>query len=217
MTLLELSADDVLNTTRAVRKRLDYGRPVDDAVIRECVATAMQAPSGSNVMTMQFVVVRDETKKRAIGTIYRECFEVYRTLPIYAGAVAKDSAAEQAQQQRVVDSANHLAEHMGEAPALVIGCTLGRADNLPAVSAAAMLGNILPGMWSFMLAARARGLGTAWTTLSLMREQDVADVVGIPYESVQQACLTPLAYTVGTDFKRALRPDPDTIIHWDTW
>ena len=78
-------------------------------------------------------------------------------------------------------------------------------------------GNILPGMWSFMLAARARGLGTAWTTISLMMEKEVADIVGIPFDEMQQACLTPLAYTIGTDFKRALRPDPDTIIHWDTW
>ena len=68
-----------------------------------------------------------------------------------------------------------------------------------------------------MLAARARGLGTAWTTLSLMREQEVAEIVGIPFGEVQQACLTPIAYTMGTDFKQAMRPDPDTIIHWDTW
>ena len=217
MTLLDLSADDVLTTTRAVRKRLDFSRPVEDDVIRECVATAMQGPSGSNVMTMQFVVVKDDDKKRAIGQIYRECFDVYRTMPFYAGAVAKDTPEEQAQQDRVADSANYLADHMGEAPALVLGCTLGRADNVPAMASAAMMGNVLPGMWSFMLAARARGLGTAWTTLSLMREREVADIVGIPFDSVQQACLSPLAYTIGTDFKRAMRPEPDTIIHWDTW
>ena len=83
--------------------------------------------------------------------------------------------------------------------------------------AASSMGNVLPGTWSFMLAARARGLGTAWTTIALMQEQAVADVVGIPFAEVQQACLTPLAYTIGTDFKPAMRPEPDTIIHWDTW
>lgn len=217
MTLLDMSADEVLTTTRAVRKRLDFTKPVEDDVIRECVASAMQAPSGSNVMTMQFVVVRDAEKKRAIGKIYGECFDVYRTQPFYAGAVAKETPADQAQQDRVVDSANHLAENMGEAPALVLGCTLGRVDNVPAMAAASTMGNILPGMWNFMLAARARGLGTAWTTLSLMREQEVAEIVGIPFGEVQQAVLSPLAYTVGTDFKRATRPDPDTVIHWDTW
>lgn len=217
MTLLDLSADDVLNTTRAVRKRLDFSRPVEDDVIRECVATAMQAPSGSNSMTMQFVVVKDAAKRQAIGDIYRQGFAIYRTLPMYAGAIVKDTDAEQAQQNRVTDSAEYLAEHMGDAPALVIGCTLGRVEGAPAMMSASVLGNILPGMWSFMLAARARGLGTAWTTIALMMEKEVADVVGIPFDEMQQACLTPLAYTIGTDFKRAMRPDPDSIIHWDTW
>jgi nitroreductase len=217
MTLLDLSADDVLNTTRAVRKRLDFSRPVDDELIRECVATAMQAPSGSNNMTMQFVVVKDADKRAAIGRIYAQCWEVYRSLPVFAGAIEKAGAAERAQQDRVVDSATYLSEHLAEAPAIVIGCTSGRVDGAPAMMAASSMGNILPGMWSFMLAARARGLGTAWTTISLMMEREVADVVGIPFDDVQQACVTPLAHTLGTDFKRALRPEPDTIIHWDTW
>jgi nitroreductase len=217
MTLLDLSADDVLNTTRAVRKRLDFSRPVDDDLIRECVATAMQAPSGSNNLTMRFVVVKDPDKRRAIGDLYRECFDIYRQMPFYAGALKKESTEEQAQQDRVVDSAGYLAEHMGDAPVLVIGVTSGRAENVPAMAAASMMGNILPGMWSFMLAARARGLGTAWTTVGLFKEREIAEVVGLPFDEVQQACLTPLAHTIGTDFKRALRPDPDTIIHWDTW
>jgi len=217
MTLLDLSADDVLNTTRAVRKRLDFSRPVEDDVIRECVATAMQAPSGSNMMTMQFVVVKDPAKRQAIGEVYKQCWAIYSSMPQFAGAIKKDSEPEQAQQDRVTDSATYLSEHMAEAPALVLGCTAGRVDGAPAMMSASVMGNILPGMWSFMLAARARGLGTAWTTISLMMEKEVADIVGIPFDEIQQACLTPLAYTVGTDFKRAMRPDPDTIIHWDTW
>jgi nitroreductase len=205
MTLLELSADDVLNTTRAVRKRLDFSRPVEDDVIRECVATAMQAPSGSNLMTMQFVVVKDPEKRHAIGEVYKQCWAIYRETPMFAGAIEKEGESERAQQDRVVDSATYLSEHMADAPANI------------GVMSASVMGNILPGMWSFMLAARARGLGTAWTTISLMMEKEVADIVGIPFDEIQQACLTPLAYTVGTDFKRAMRPDPDTIIHWDTW
>ena len=217
MTLLDLSVDDVLNTTRAVRKRLDFSRPVEDDVIRECVATAMQAPSGSNLMTMQFVVVKDAEKRQAIGEVYKQCWAIYSSTPMFAGAIKKESESEQAQQDRVVDSATYLSEHMADAPALVLGCTAGRVDGAPAIMSASSMGNILPGMWSFMLAARARGLGTAWTTISLMMEKEVADIVGIPFDEIQQACLTPLAYTVGTDFKRAMRPDPDTIIHWDTW
>lgn len=218
MTLLDLTPDQLLHTTRAVRKRLDFSRPVEDDVIRECVAAAMQAPSGSNNMTMRFVVVKDAAKRAAIGDIYRQCFDIYKTLPgVYAGSIEKDTAVEQEQQRRVVDSALYLADHMGEAPVLVIACTAGRLDAAPAMMAVSSMGNLLPGTWSFMLAARARGLGTAWTTVGLMMEQAIADVVGIPFAEVQQACLTPLAYTIGTDFKPALRPDPDTIIHWDSW
>ena len=218
MTLLDLTPDEVLHTTRAVRKRLDFTKPVDDDVIRECVATAMQAPSGSNNMTMRFVVVKDEAKRKAIGEIYHQCFEIYKTMHgVYAGSIAKDTDVEQAQQHRVIDSALYLADHMGEAPALVIACTAGRLDSVPSMMAVSSMGNVLPGMWNFMLAARARGLGTAWTTVGLMMEQAIADVVGIPFAEVQQACLTPLAYTIGTDFKPAMRPEPDTIIHWDTW
>ena len=218
MTLLDMTPDQLLHTTRAVRKRLDFTKPVGDDVIRECVATAMQAPSGSNNMTMRFVIVKDEAKRAAIGDIYRQCFDIYKTLPgVYAGSIAKDTDVEQAQQDRVVDSALYLADHMGEAPALVIACTAGRLDSVPSMMAVSSMGNVLPGMWNFMLAARARGLGTAWTTVGLMMEQAIADVVGIPFAEVQQACLTPLAYTIGTDFKPALRPEPDTIIHWDTW
>ena len=218
MTLLDMTPDQLLHTTRAVRKRLDFTKPVSDDVIRECVAAAMQAPSGSNNMTMRFVVVKDEAKRAAIGDIYRQCFDIYKTLPgVYAGSIAKDTDVEQAQQDRVVDSALYLADHMGEAPALVIACTAGRLDSVPSMMAVSSMGNVLPGMWNFMLAARARGLGTAWTTVGLMMEQAIADVVGIPFAEVQQACLTPLAYTIGTDFKPALRPEPDTIIHWDTW
>ncbi|MET0908966.1 MAG: nitroreductase family protein, partial [Ilumatobacteraceae bacterium] len=143
---------------------------------------------------------------------------IYKTLDgVYAGSLKKDTEAEQEQQHRVTESALYLADHMGDAPALVIACTAGRVDNVPSMMAASMMGNVLPGTWSFMLAARARGLGTAWTTIALMQEQAVADVVGIPFAEVQQACLTPLAYTIGTDFKPAMRPEPDTIIHWDTW
>ncbi len=219
MGLLDLSNDELLTTTRAVRKRLDYSRPVDDADIRECVRIAMQSPSGSNSMTMQFVIVQDEAKRAAIGEIYGKCFDIYRTMDgVYAGSIKKDGEAEQAQQDRVTNSAEHLAATMGQAPALVIACTSsGRLDGQPAMVAASTMGNVLPAMWSFMLAARARGLGTAWTTVGLMMEQEIADVVGIPFDQVQQACLSPLAYTVGTDFKPAMRPDPDTIIHWDTW
>lgn len=218
MTLLPLTPDELLSTTRAVRKRLDLTRPVPDDVVRECVSLALQAPSGSNNITMQFVVVRDATKRGAIGKLYGEAWEIYRELPSFAAKHVRDTEAELAQQARVLDSAQYLAAHMGEAPVLVIACTnAGRLDSGPAMVAASSLANILPATWSFMLAARARGLGTSWTTIHLFKEKEVADIIGIPYDSVQQVCLFPLAYTRGTDFRPAARPAPDAVIHWDTW
>ena len=219
MALLPLDPDQLLSTTRAVRKRLDFDRPVPEELVRECVDLAMQSPSGSNNMTMQFVVVRDEAKRKAIGDIYRQCYSIYQSMDgVYIRSIDKGDDSANAQQQRSADSADYLGDHMGDAPVLVIGCTEGaRADGMPGMMVSSVMGNVLPAMWSFMLAARARGLGTAWTTVHLMMEQQVADVLGIPFDTVQQVCLSPLAFTKGTDFKPAKRPPADSIIHWDAW
>jgi nitroreductase len=201
-----------------VRKRLDFERPVPDDVVRECVDLAMQSPSGSNNMTMQFVVVRDAAKRAALGEIYRQCYGIYSQMDgVYIRSIDKGEESANAQQQRSADSADFLGQHMGDAPVLVIPCTFGRIDNVPAMMGASIGANVMPAMWSFMLAARARGLGTCWTTVHLMMEQAAADVLGIPFDQVQQICMSPLAYTKGTDFKPATRPDADTIIHWDGW
>jgi nitroreductase len=211
---VDLSADEVLTTTRAVRKRLDFDRPVALETILECVGVAQQAPTGSNTQRWHFVVVTDPDKRRGVGDAYKRAFETYRNSPAYAGNIKTGDAARDAQQERVADSANYLAERMGDAPALVIPCVEGRAKG---AGAAGLYGGILPAAWSFMLAARARGLGTCWTTLHLMFEEEVANLLGIPYDEVTQALLTPVAYTKGLDFKRASRPDPSTITHVDGW
>ncbi|MPY92227.1 MAG: nitroreductase [Acidimicrobiia bacterium] len=212
--LLDLTPDQLLSTTRAVRKRLDFERPVPLELVVECVALAQQAPTGSNSQRWHFVLVTDAAKKEAIGAIYAKAFEAYRNSPMYAGAIKTGDAARDAQQERVGTSADFLARNMGKAPVLVIPCIEGRPKG-PNVAGA--LGSILPASWSFMLAARARGLGTCWTTLHLTYEQEVADILGIPYESVTQALLSPVAFTKGTDFKKAARPDPMTITHVDGW
>ena len=214
MSLLDLGPDDLLSTTRAVRKRLDLARPVPDDLIRECVAMALQAPSGGNEITMRFVVVRDRAAIEAIAAVYAQCWQVYTQSPTFVGVVKRDTPEWQAQQDRVAGSAEYLSQHMGECPVLVIGCSTRRVDGVPGAVAAGSLANVLPAMWSFMLAARARGLGTAWTSIHLMMEKAVADIVGITFETTQQVCLTPVAYTIGTEFKPAMRPAPDTVIDW---
>ena len=215
MSLLELGPDELLSTTRAVRKRLDFTKPVSDDLVRECVAMALQAPSGGNVIAMRFVVVRDRAMVAAIADVYAQCWESYQASSGFAGKVKRETDELQAQQSRVADSATYLSQHMAECPVLVLGCMRSRrAEGVPAAQASGAFANILPAMWSFMLAARARGLGTAWTTIHLAMEQAVADIVNIPFDKVQQVCLSPLAYTKGTDFKPAIRPDPDTVIDW---
>lgn len=214
MSTLPLTPDELLSTTRAVRKRLDFDRPVPLELIAECVGLAQQAPTGSNLQGWHFMVVTDPAKKQALGELYSRAFVGYRTSPIYAGAVTHGEPDRDAQQSRVASSAEFLAERMGDAPALVLPCIEGRASG---ANAAGLLGAILPAAWSFMLAARARGLGTCWTTLHLRFEQEAADILGIPYDRVSQALMTPVAFTKGTDFKAALRPDPMSIIHVDAW
>ena len=137
MALLPLTTDELLSTTRAVRKRLDFERPVPDDVVRECVDLAMQSPSGSNNMTMQFVVVRDAAKRAALGEIYRQCYGIYSQMDgVYIRSIDKGEESANAQQQRSADSADFLGQHMGDAPVLVIPCTFGRIDNVPAMMGA---------------------------------------------------------------------------------
>jgi len=221
--MLDLSPDELLTTTRAVRKRLDFEKPVPIELIRECVEIALQAPSGSNAQGWHFVVVSDENKKREIAELYRKAFEVYRGMDFSAHALAKaqENEADRAQMDRVVGSAEYLAENLELAPALIIPCIEGRSD-VPAgpmtnLMQASMLGSILPAFWSFMLAARARGLGTSWTTLHLMHEKEAADLLGIDASAVMQVALSPIAFTKGTDFKPARRKSLDGVLHINDW
>lgn len=214
--ILDLSPDELLSTTRAVRKRLDFDRPVPLELVMECIALAQQAPTGSNMQRWHFVVVTNQAKRQAIGDLYREAFERYRSSPLYAGNFETGDAARDAQQRRVASSADYLGDNMGRAPVLVLSCVEGKITN---AQSAGLLGQILPATWSFMLAARARGLGTCWTTIhtAFGYDEAVAELLGIPHDKVTQAVLTPVAYTKGTDFKPAERPDPSTITHVDTW
>ena len=218
MTKLNLSADEVLATTRSVRKRLDFDRPVEDDVLRECLELALQAPTGSNAQNWQFVVVTDAAKRKAIGDVYRRAFDIYEQMPQNAANIYDGpDPTRVAQQGRVMDSARYLADRMGEVPALLIPCLNMRIDGAPNIAAASMYGSVLPAAWSFMLAARERGIGTSWTSLHLMFEEEAAGILGIPFADVTQLALIAIAYTQGTDFKPARREPLDTVVHWNQW
>jgi nitroreductase len=215
MTSLNLSVDEVLTTTRSVRKRLDFEKPVPREVLLECLELAIQAPTGSNRQGWQWVFVEDADKKKVLADIYLKNFTWYASQP-KAEFAADDSRTQQ--RDRVVSSAIYLAEHMHEAPVLMIPCLEGEVD-FALQGGASFWGSLLPAAWSYMLALRSRGLGSAWTTLHLIGdgEKQAAQLLGIPYEKYRQGGLFPVAYTKGTDFRPAKRLPVEQVVHFDTW
>lgn len=206
------SVDHALTTTRSVRKRLDFSRPVDRAVVERCIEIAIQAPTGSNTQGWHFLVVTDPDRRRALADLYRRGWEVYASArqPLDA---ADPRAAEM---PRIVASAEYLKDHMHEAPVMIVPCVDGRVEQAPQFAQASVYGSILPAVWSLMIALRARGLGSAWTTIHLMHEKEAAAVLGIP-EHVTQAALLPVAHFTGTDFRPARRIPARERTYWDVW
>jgi nitroreductase len=210
--------DEVLTTTRSVRRRLDLSRGVDRSLLRECLSIALQAPTGGNDQGWHFVVVTDERTRRAVADLFRDAAVAYASRHrARRPPLRPRTDAERATRRRVMSSAGYLFEHLHEVPTLVIPCIEGRADEGPLVDQATAFGSILPAVWSFMLAARARGLGTSWTTAHLMAEEDVARLLGIPYPDVTQVALVPVAHTLGGQFRPAVRRPVDEVAHWDRW
>jgi nitroreductase len=203
-----LDPDELLSTTRAVRRRLDLTRPVPDALLVECLELALQAPSGSNRQGWHFVVVTDAGLRAGLAALYAQAFERYEER--IAAAPAPDVAT-----ARVHDSARYLAEHLAEVPVHLVACAEGRPEGRQASSLAAYYGSVLPAVWSFCLAARSRGLGTALTTMHLSYEREAAELLGIPYDEVAQVALVPVGYLLGGELQRAPRRDLSRVLHRD--
>ncbi len=204
------TVDQLLRTTRSVRKRLDLTRPVEPAVLEECLELAVQAPSGSNQQKWHFVVVTDAKKKAAIAEYYRKSFASYLEGSKDRTGVEKDRQGE------MIDSAVHLAEHLQEVPVLLIACVEGRFENAGVAAQASRYGSVLPAVWSLMLALRARGIGAAWTTLHLAYEREVGALLGIP-PHMTQAVMLPIGYFTGADFKPARRAPAKDVTYWNGW
>jgi len=198
------TVDHLLTTTRSVRKRLDLARPVEPEVIERCLELAIQAPSGSDRQGWHFVVITDPDLRMGIADLYRQSYARYRASGP-AGPVTP-----------IQSSADYLAEHFHEVPALVLFCYEGRAEQAGLAAQASLYGSILPAAWSFMLALRARGLGSAWTTLHLRYEQEAAQLLGLP-PTLTQAVLIPVAYFLGDDFQPAKRTPVAKRISWNGW
>jgi nitroreductase len=200
-----MDAAEVLATTRSVRRRLDLTRPVDLADVRACLELAVQAPTGGGRQHWRWLVVTDPALRSAIGRVYRQAFERrYPPDTTDPGVPPRDLA-----------SARHLAEHLGQVPVLVVPC-LELRHGLGTGNQAGTWGSLLPAAWSYMLAARARGLATAWTTVHLDREAEVAELLRLPGD-VRQGALIPTAHPIGGDFRPARRAPLDDVIHFDGW
>ena len=218
------TVDHLLSTTRTVRKRLDLSRPVERGVVLECLRLAVQAPTGSNLQGWRWVVVTDRDRRAAIADIYRRAIGPYLDF----GKAALQPGDKQ--MARVVDSSFHLVDVLAEVPVHVIPCLLNRPDDAGRVlagmgyqvepwsnvAASGFYGSIWPAVWSLMLALRSRGLGSALTTMHLIREREIGELLGIP-ETVTQVGLVPVAYYTGQDFKPAARRPPEEITYWNAW
>ena len=214
-TDLDLSiCDKLLTTTRSIRRRLDLSRPVPPALIEECLEVAVQSPSATNTQKWRFLVIREAEKRAGIARLYKRAFESYWEQADDATYGPTGPASTEA--QRMLDSAVYLVDHLHEAPVHVLFCIEDQVRDVPLFEQATAYGSILPAAWSFMLAARARGLGCCWTTVHLTHAAEAAKLLNIP-DSVTQCALLPVAYYTGTDFKAARRIPATQLTHWDAW
>ena len=209
MPTLDLTPDELLSTTRSVKRRLDLTRPVPAELLEECVRLAVQAPTSTNSQLWHFVVVTDADARAAIAERYRAAWSTY--------ADGRSPDETPAEESPLGSASRHLAAHLHEVPAHVIPCISGRPEGVGAPDLAALYGSIIQAGWSFQLAARARGLGSAWTTYHLDYEAEVAEILGIPFSEVTQVALIPVAYTIGTSFRPAKRRPLENVVHWERW
>jgi nitroreductase len=196
--------DRLLTTTRAVRRRLDLQRPVPLDVVVECLRLALQAPTGNNWQTWRWLIITNPAVREAIGDLYRNAPE--RSAPAPTASAPSDAD----RQARLMGSAEHLLERMHEVPVLVVPCIedVGGAAGWPP--------SIYPAVWSFMLALRSRGLGSVLTTAHLFRREEADLLLGVP-DGFVQACLVPVAYYSGTDFRPAPRQPVEEVAFLDRW
>lgn len=217
------SVDHVLQTTRSVRLRLDLERPVPPALIKEALNVALQAPTGANTQTWRFLVVSDPEVRARIADYYRLAAQAYvegKTALSRTGVtMMREYAAEDLRQQQreaMMKSGGFLMENLQRVPVMIIPCIESRFEHEDVFTQASMWGSILPATWSLMLALRARRLASAWTTLHLLYEKEIAELLGIP-PNVTQAALLPVAWLTGGDLKPAARLPLNEVTYWDRW
>lgn len=190
---------EAIRTTRSMR-RLDPSREVSEEDLVKILAAATKGATGGNSQPVRWLVVRDPELKRRVGEVYRAAARV--VLERYQEAASSDPRV-----QRMLDSSHHLADHMGEAPALVVPGARGERGWIES--------SVYPGVQNLMLAARALGLGTTLTTIHRRDEAAVKDILGIP-EEVHTFCIIPIGYPLGRWGEAPRRP-VEEVTYWDRW
>jgi nitroreductase len=214
--ILPLTVDQLLTTTRSVRRRLDLSKEVSPETIEECLRIAQQAPSASNMQQFHFVVVVDAEQRACLGDLFRRGLETYKDREDGLYRRRCDRLDEERRRKRIIESLEHLARHIHEVPVHVVPCVEGRLAVEPHAKIAALTASVIPATWSFMLAARSRGLGTCWSTLHLQFPEEADAVLGLP-SGVTQIALVATAHSKGTTFQPAHRRPLDEILHWNRW
>lgn len=210
------TVEELLTTTRSVRKRLDLKRPVPMAVLEKCLEIALQAPTGSNAQRWRYLVVNNPEKRAQIAQIYARSFAIYLKEAAANAPKLEPNDPRVERGKKVVDSAVYLSRNLAQVPVHILCCTQGRVEEQGVFQQASLYGSILPAAWSLMLALRAHGLGSAWTTLHLRYEEEVAQLLEIPADYTQ-AVLLPVAYYTGDGFRPAKRVPARELTYLNSW
>jgi nitroreductase len=203
---------EVVETTRSVRRKIDFERPVEPEVIERCINAAVQAPTGMNQEAWRFLVLTEPEPKERVAELYRSGFDGL-------AARFRDQIPPEMRDRKLPNERPTyvgLAENLHRMPALILVCSEGRPDPDNTAMQVAFYGSVLPAAWSLMLALRASGLGATWTTLLVTEEERVAEALGIPPD-VTQTILLPVAYTLGAVLKPAKRKGAGEVTYWNRW
>ncbi len=218
--------DEVLTTTRAVRRRLNFDKPVERELVEECLRLAQQATMGSNLEDWRFVAVSEPEQKARVAALYRDTWEQTVEIPLRErrpdtvtrldpGVRSNEEA--QARQQRVLKSVKYLVDNLERVPVIMFACSAKPVpDTALGDRASGYYGSIIPIAWSFMLALRSRGLGSVMATAIVFHSERLSEVLELP-EGTHPITMIPVAYTDTLDFKPAPRRPLEEILRWERW